>query len=88
VEQQAIDRINRFGQTRNIDVVKFVVVNSIEEKILDMQKKKKDLADGVLGDSGKLDFGNLTYSQFVSLFNGNNDNLQIVDNENVDTNLI
>ena len=88
VENQAVDRIYRFGQKRSVDVIKFVVVNSIEERILEMQEKKQNLADGVLGDKGQLDFGTLTYSQFVSLFTRSENLPDNLDNHNVDVNLI
>ena len=45
VEQQAIDRTHRIGQTKNIFAYKLVCRNTIEEKILNLQQKKKQLSD-------------------------------------------
>ena len=49
VENQATDRAFRIGQTRNVQVHKFVCAGTIEEKIDDMIENKKELADQVVG---------------------------------------
>jgi len=41
VEAQAIDRVHRMGQQREVRVVRFVVAGSIEEKMLRVQERKK-----------------------------------------------
>lgn len=43
-EAQAIDRIHRLGQTRPVTTVRFIMSNSFEGKILQLQRKKMDLA--------------------------------------------
>jgi SNF2 family DNA or RNA helicase len=48
VEQQAIDRTHRIGQTKNVFSYKLVCKNSIEEKILELQQRKKHLADELI----------------------------------------
>ena len=48
VENQATDRAHRIGQTKNVTVVKIVTKGTIEEKILDLQQKKKIVADNVM----------------------------------------
>ncbi len=50
VENQATDRAHRLGQTKNVFVYKLVVSGSIEEKILELQEKKADLAAGILSE--------------------------------------
>jgi DNA repair protein RAD16 len=45
VEEQAMDRIHRIGQHRSIRVHRIIIENSIESKILLLQKKKKALFD-------------------------------------------
>eukprot|EP01117_Protostelium_nocturnum_P008680 TRINITY_DN3114_c0_g1_i1.p1 TRINITY_DN3114_c0_g1~~TRINITY_DN3114_c0_g1_i1.p1 ORF type:complete len:970 (+),score=386.04 TRINITY_DN3114_c0_g1_i1:89-2998(+) len=48
IEQQAIDRVYRLGQKRPVKVMRFVVENSVEEKIILLQQNKKMTADAVL----------------------------------------
>jgi SWI/SNF-related matrix-associated actin-dependent regulator of chromatin subfamily A3 len=43
VEQQAIDRVYRIGQTKDVKVYRLVVKNSIEERIMVLQEKKREL---------------------------------------------
>lgn len=43
VEEQAMDRIHRIGQHRPIRIHRIIIENSIESKILELQKKKKAL---------------------------------------------
>jgi superfamily II DNA or RNA helicase len=49
VENQATDRAHRIGQTRHVFNYKLITRGTVEEKILAMQKKKKELADLVVG---------------------------------------
>jgi SNF2 family DNA or RNA helicase len=48
VERQAIDRAHRIGQTQNVFIYKFITRDSVEEKILALQEKKKLLADNII----------------------------------------
>ncbi|HPQ97185.1 MAG TPA: C-terminal helicase domain-containing protein, partial [Thiolinea sp.] len=50
VEQQATDRAYRIGQDKPVFVYKLLVENTVEEKILRLQEKKQQLADGIYGD--------------------------------------
>ncbi|MGJ7033750.1 SNF2-related protein [Niabella hirudinis] len=47
-ENQAIDRSHRIGQTKNIIAVRLICTNTIEEKIVRLQQKKKQLAQGLI----------------------------------------
>ena len=49
VEDQATDRAHRIGQTRHVFNYKLITRGTVEEKILAMQAKKKELADLVIG---------------------------------------
>jgi SNF2 family DNA or RNA helicase len=49
VENQATDRAFRIGQTRNVQVHKFVCVGTLEEKIDEMIERKQQVAAGVVG---------------------------------------
>ncbi|KAL9057536.1 MAG: hypothetical protein Q9162_002268 [Coniocarpon cinnabarinum] len=44
-EAQAIERVHRLGQKREVIITKYIMQDSFEEKMLDLQKKKRDLAD-------------------------------------------
>jgi non-specific serine/threonine protein kinase len=52
-EQQAIDRAHRIGQTRKVFAYKMICKDTVEEKILQLQERKKMLADDLIQeDSG------------------------------------
>ena len=53
-EAQAVDRVHRLGQTRDVVCTRFIMENSIEEGIRELQRKKSDLAELSLG-KGKVD---------------------------------
>ncbi|MGK0187945.1 MAG: hypothetical protein ACI9R3_003736 [Verrucomicrobiales bacterium] len=50
VEAQATDRAHRIGQTRAVTVYKLIARSSVEEKILRLQKRKRDVMDAALDD--------------------------------------
>ena len=53
VEAQAIDRAHRFGQERPVFAYRLISRDTVEEKILRLQEKKRDLADAILAaDAG------------------------------------
>lgn len=47
VEDQAIDRIHRIGQSQNVKVVRFIIKNSIENKMLRIQERKRMMGEAV-----------------------------------------
>jgi non-specific serine/threonine protein kinase len=50
VEQQAIDRTHRIGQTKNIFAYRMICLDSIEDKILQLQERKRILARELITD--------------------------------------
>ncbi|GEL94838.1 DNA helicase [Cellulomonas composti] len=50
VEQQAIDRTHRIGQTRKVMVNRMVSRGTIEEKVMALARRKRAVFDAVLGD--------------------------------------
>ena len=53
VENQATDRAHRIGQENPVFVYKLITESTVEEKIVAMQEKKRDLAQGILDDNGE-----------------------------------
>ncbi|XP_042206381.1 transcription termination factor 2-like isoform X2 [Homarus americanus] len=69
LEAQASDRIYRVGQTKPVTIHKFVVENTVEEKILELQQKKLQLADDVLSGAKRSLQNKLTLDDMKTLFN-------------------
>jgi superfamily II DNA or RNA helicase len=51
VEAQAIDRAHRIGQIGTVFAYRIIARDTVEEKVAELQKLKRDLADAVLGES-------------------------------------
>jgi superfamily II DNA or RNA helicase len=54
VEAQAVDRAHRIGQTRPVFAYRLIARDTVEEKVLDLQKTKRELADAILGEDNSL----------------------------------
>ncbi|KAL3473135.1 SNF2 family N-terminal domain-containing protein [Aspergillus californicus] len=57
IEAQAIDRVHRMGQLRDVSVNRFIVKDSIEGRILKIQERKMNIAGslGLMGEEGNED---------------------------------
>src|SRR5438552_1498167 len=49
VEAQAVDRAHRIGQTRPVFTYRLIARDTVEEKVLELQKTKRDLAAAIIG---------------------------------------
>ncbi|WP_229810979.1 DEAD/DEAH box helicase [Streptosporangium pseudovulgare] len=67
VEDQATDRAFRIGQTRNVQVRKFICVDTLEERIDEMIERKRSLAESVVG-TGEDWISELSTDQLRELF--------------------
>jgi superfamily II DNA or RNA helicase len=48
VEAQAVDRAHRLGQTRHVFAYRLIATDTVEEKILELQRSKRDLAEAII----------------------------------------
>ena len=68
VENQAIDRAHRIGQKNTLTVYRPIIKNSVEEKVLDLQKSKKELFSELLSsESDEVFSGQFTMADFEQL---------------------
>ena len=54
VEAQAIDRAHRVGQTKRVFAYRLICAGTVEEKIAELQKQKRDLADAILQENNTM----------------------------------
>lgn len=66
VEAQAMDRAHRIGQTKSVNVYKLVTKGSVEEKVMELQVRKKQLFDALIQES-EADLGALTWEDVQGL---------------------
>jgi hypothetical protein len=72
VEDQAIDRAHRIGQRKEVFVHRLLIEGTVEDRIVELQNKKRELIGGALDEGGtfnvsRLDTRELAYL-FVSVF--------------------
>ena len=67
VEEQAIDRAHRIGQTRDVDVIRLIAQGTIEEKVTDLSKRKRAVFDRVVL-AGETALSSLTEEDIRNLF--------------------
>jgi len=66
VEEQAIDRVHRLNQTRDVVVYKLTVADTVEARILELQEKKRALAEAAI--EGKQAAGKFSMKDILKLF--------------------
>ena len=66
VEAQAVDRAHRIGQTQRVFAYRLIARDTVEEKILELQASKRDLADAIITADGSL-LQNLTADDLRAL---------------------
>ena len=54
VEAQAIDRTHRIGQTKNVFAYRLIAKDTVEEKVLQLQESKRNLADSIIKADSRL----------------------------------
>lgn len=68
VEEQAIDRVHRLNQTVDVKVFRLTIRGSVEERILALQERKRELAAAAL--EGGAAVGKLSMTDILGLFKG------------------
>ena len=67
MEEQAIDRVHRLNQTVDVTVYKLTIANTVEARILELQEKKRALANAAIGGD-KNAVGKLSMKDILNLF--------------------
>jgi len=67
VENQAVDRTHRIGQTRKVQVFRLITKGSVEEKIMNLQQHKLQLFDEVVSESQNV-LSSLSREEISALF--------------------
>ncbi|KAK4698141.1 hypothetical protein P7C71_g16, partial [Lecanoromycetidae sp. Uapishka_2] len=65
-ESQALDRIYRLGQLQEVRTIRYIMKGSWEEQVLELQKRKQELADLTL-NGGEISKADLTYGRLQYL---------------------
>jgi SNF2 family DNA or RNA helicase len=68
VEAQAADRAHRIGQDKPVFVYKLITENTVEEKMIAMQDRKRALADSIYNEGAKEEALQLTADDLTALF--------------------
>jgi SNF2 family DNA or RNA helicase len=54
VEAQAVDRAHRIGQSRPVFAYRLITRDTVEEKVLELQQTKRNLAASIIGNDNSL----------------------------------
>jgi len=72
IEEQAVDRIYRIGQSRPVSIFKILIENTIEDRVIDLQKKKRKLVFHAFGRQQQLDIESLESLEDLQVLLGDN----------------
>ena len=66
IENQATDRVHRLGQNKAVSVYKLITLNTIEEKIIEMQSKKSGIVKKIISSDDEV-LSKLTWDDVLEL---------------------
>ena len=68
IEEQAIDRAHRIGQRRDVFVHRILVPDTVEDRIIALQERKRALIEGALDETASKSIGRLDVRELAFLF--------------------
>lgn len=68
IEMQAVDRAHRIGQQREVKVHRILVKETVEDRILELQEKKRQLVESALDEGESRNVGRLSAGELAYLF--------------------
>jgi hypothetical protein len=70
IEMQAVDRAHRIGQQKPVKVHRILVEKTVEDRIIDLQNRKRKLVEAALDEKASQGLGRLGRQELIYLFNG------------------
>ncbi|KAK6340413.1 hypothetical protein TWF730_002171 [Orbilia blumenaviensis] len=70
VEEQAIDRAHRIGQTRPVFVHRLIIENTVEDRILTLQEQKREMISAAMDEEAIKGLNRLSVRDLMYLFTG------------------
>ncbi len=74
IESQAIDRVHRIGQEKHVFITRMIIKDSVEERILTLQRDKQKIADSTLDGANFVKRNGLSVRDLAMLF-GSDENI-------------
>src|SRR5277367_3619552 len=67
---QAVDRAHRIGQQRPVKVHRILIEKTVEDRIIELQNRKRKLVEAALDEKASQGLGRLGRQELIYLFNG------------------
>lgn len=68
IEMQAVDRAHRIGQQREVQVHRILIEKTVEDRIIELQERKRELVDAALDEGESKSLGRLSERELAYLF--------------------
>ncbi|KAL7925886.1 SNF2 family N-terminal domain-containing protein [Trichoderma austrokoningii] len=70
IEMQAVDRAYRIGQKKEVKVYRILTRETVEDRIVELQNRKKEMVEAALDEAESMKIGRLNVNELKFLFNG------------------